>query len=734
MPIVCQRHTTSKLRHFDDLTTIATLGFRGEALASISYISHVTITTMTAFDTQHGWKATYKDGVMEGREPRPTAATPGTIILAEDLFYNVPLRRKALKSASDEYAAILDVVGRYAVYHAGAAVAVKKGGEVKADVSTVQGGSRLDAIRAVYGVAIARHCLEIKYQDSATGGGDENSEKSNNNNKDSSIERNIRVQGYITGAEYTAPRKTQLILFINGRSVECPLLKRSVESTYATLLPNASKPFLFLDISMPPHHVDVNVHPTKKEVAFLHQDEVMEVVRAKVASVLEASHAQRTFKQTVLPTSFLLPGVGSDGTGGIGGIGGAVVPSSSLGEDGREKESQRPPAYYRPNKAVRIDAKTQTLDAFGIVSTGGKEGEDDQSMANEALIQVPARRRGRHTSTTTTTSDDAFLPTAHDISALATAQQQDPLPPPATTTTTTATKTTMKAPIRHKSNPIQSTGLQSVDALLSCHHSHHHQGIADVLHSSTFIGLADSHRVLLQSGTRLYLVDMTVFTKDMFYQQVLHRFGQAPSSIALHPAPALPKLACIALEVEEARGAWKDSEEGGTKEEVAGLLTELLKKKAGLLKDCFAIKIGTTTDVEDGGSGTNVSLCSLPQLIEQYHPPEEYLPQFILSLGQNVDWQEQESCFHGIASALSDLYCLHEDAELDAYLMTPRDGENEQESGSVEKERKRREWEVQHVLLPALKLFLKPKKERASDGTIIELTRLEQLYRVFERC
>jgi len=96
LAILCERHTTSKLRTFEDLCTIGTLGFRGEALASISYVSHVIVTTMTDGNQAHGWKAAYKDGAMDPSAPKPCAATKGTIILAEDLFYNMPLRRKVV--------------------------------------------------------------------------------------------------------------------------------------------------------------------------------------------------------------------------------------------------------------------------------------------------------------------------------------------------------------------------------------------------------------------------------------------------------------------------------------------------------------------------------------------------------------------------------------------------------------------------------------------------------------
>ena len=132
----------------------------------------------------------------------------------------------------------------------------------------------------------------------------------------------------------------------------------------------------------------------------------------------------------------------------------------------------------------------------------------------------------------------------------------------------------------------------------------------------------------------------------------------------------------------------------------------------------------------------------------------------MLALGQNVDWQEESECFKGLANVVADLFCLHSDPELDAWTATTHSNEGnsigqkesanrevpsegcdartmeieEERRQRIERERRRREWEAAHVLLPALRLFLKPSRERANDGSVIELTRLEHLYRVFERC
>lgn len=715
LPILCERHTTSKLRSFEDLSSISTLGFRGEALASISYVAHVTVTTLPAADAAaHGWRATYRDGAMDSGGPRPAAATRGTVILAEDLFYNAPLRRRALRPASEEYAAILDVAGRYAVYRAGAAVAVRKAGEAKADLATAAGGTRVAAIRAVYGAAVARHCLPLAlrcgggYGDDAAGGNEgEEGEgpKKNEAAAAKTVSDSLRcsVDGYVTGADYVG-RKTQLVLFINGRSVEFPPLKRCLEATYGAVLPKgAAKPFAFLDVRMPPGDVDVNVHPTKKEVAFLHQEELVAAVAAAVEAALLDSNAQRTYKQA------LLPGAGAP----LGGEGSVPHPAGT----------------YRPEKLVRTDARTQTLDAFvGTQQAGGEgatqaamEGEGREGGAAAELAAVPRRRRGGGASAP---GDAAFLPTAMEIAGAAGTGAEAPPP---------AAPPGFQPPPRHRLNPAQTAGLASVERLLAAQDAGAHAGIAEILRGATFVGLADSRRALVQAGTRLYLVDLAALSRDMFYQQALRRFGQA-AAVALRPPAPVAALAEAALAAEEAAGRWTDTEEGGTKDQVAALLAALLAKKAGLLADCFGVRVT--------GDGDAPALAALPQLIEQYHPPAAALPRFVLALGRDVDWAAEEACFAGVAAALADLYAWRPYPALDeawagrnAEQEGAQDGEAAAAAGDArEREWRRREWEAAHVLLPALRLFLAPPAGRAGDGSVVELTRLEHLYRVFERC
>ena len=119
LSILCHRHTTSKITKYEDLEAVSTLGFRGEALCSISFVSRLSVTTMQ-HSAEMGCKAEFRDSQMTSEAPDPCAAVPGTCIQVEDLFYNVPNRRKAMKSSAEEFKRIFDVVSRYAVFSAGA--------------------------------------------------------------------------------------------------------------------------------------------------------------------------------------------------------------------------------------------------------------------------------------------------------------------------------------------------------------------------------------------------------------------------------------------------------------------------------------------------------------------------------------------------------------------------------------------------------------------------------------
>ncbi|PPS10345.1 hypothetical protein GOBAR_AA10302 [Gossypium barbadense] len=163
LPILCERHTTSKLSKYEDLQSIKSMGFRGEALASMTYVGHVTVTTITRGQL-HGYRVSYRDGVMEN-EPKACAAVKGTQIVIENLFYNMVARRKTLQNSADDYTKIVDLLSRFAIHHIDVSFSCRKHGAARADVHSVATPSRLNAIRSVYGLSVAQNLIKIEASD-----------------------------------------------------------------------------------------------------------------------------------------------------------------------------------------------------------------------------------------------------------------------------------------------------------------------------------------------------------------------------------------------------------------------------------------------------------------------------------------------------------------------------------------------------------------------------------------
>ncbi|ODA77688.1 hypothetical protein RJ55_06290 [Drechmeria coniospora] len=285
LSILCERHTTSKITAFEDLTAIGTYGFRGEALASISHIAHLSVTTKTK-DSDSAWRAHYLDGMLsppkpgQPTDPKRVAGRPGTKITVEDLFFNMPTRRRAFRSYSDEFNKIIDMVGRYAVHCAGVGFTCKKATE-SYSLSIPAQATPTDRIRQIYGGSVANELVQFSTSDDRWG---------------------YSVHALVTNANYHI-KKTIFLLFINHRAVESTNMKKAIELVYASYLPKGGHPFIYLSLEIDPARVDVNVHPTKREVHFLNEDEITQHLCGRIEDELAAVDTSRTFK-----TQMLLPG------------------------------------------------------------------------------------------------------------------------------------------------------------------------------------------------------------------------------------------------------------------------------------------------------------------------------------------------------------------------------------------------------------------------------------------
>lgn len=288
MPIVCERFTTSKLSKFEDLNKISTYGFRGEALASISHVAHLTIITRTK-NSNCAFKAQYSDGKLKG-SLKPCAGNQGTQIVVEDLFYNMLTRKKALKNPNEEYAKIVDVVGKYAIHNSGIAFTVKKLGQNFGDVKTLNSAGIVDNISVIYGAGISKEIISVSHDNQHYG---------------------YKMNGYITNANYSM-KKFIFLLFINNRLVDSPSIRKAIDNVYSAYLPKGTHPFVYLSLEINPANVDVNVHPTKHEVHFLHEYAIIEAIQKKFEEMLLGCNSSRTYY-----TQCLLPNVVQDSITGL---------------------------------------------------------------------------------------------------------------------------------------------------------------------------------------------------------------------------------------------------------------------------------------------------------------------------------------------------------------------------------------------------------------------------------
>ena len=265
--VAFQRHATSKLTTADDLEHIATLGFRGEALASIAAVSRVTCVTRSV-DEATGTRLRLEGGDIVHRAP--SGRPPGTELLIEDLFYNVPARRKFLRTERTERRHINGFLTRYAIAYPEVAFRVQHDG--RETLQTPGNGDPREVLVNVYGLELGSSLLAIPSE--LTEG------------------QPIRVRGFVGPTTVHRANRGYITLMINGRWVEDLRISYAIIQAYHTLLPTKRYPVAFVMVEMPAEDVDVNVHPAKTEVRFRDGDEVFRAVqRAVRATVIEQAPA-----------------------------------------------------------------------------------------------------------------------------------------------------------------------------------------------------------------------------------------------------------------------------------------------------------------------------------------------------------------------------------------------------------------------------------------------------------
>jgi DNA mismatch repair protein MutL len=303
------RHATSKIRSVDDLASVATLGFRGEAIPSIASVSRFSIATATADGRR--LVVEVEGGVETAR--RWEAGPRGTEVTVAELFFNVPARRKFLRSDTTELGQILDHASRYAIAYPHVAFRVEHQGQVALD--SPGRGDPLEAVAAAWSRELARSLVPI---DAHLAG--------------------MHLRGFVSPPHVTKTTRGYQYLYVNGRPVRSRSLTAAIDVAFREITPERRFPLLVLMIDIDPALVDVNVSPTKSEVRFQREGAVFDAIRHSIKQALVAHGMMPDVRQVATLNSFVRENAGyRPGTGmGMGvpvptGLGAGALGSSWLG-------------------------------------------------------------------------------------------------------------------------------------------------------------------------------------------------------------------------------------------------------------------------------------------------------------------------------------------------------------------------------------------------------------------
>ena len=271
-----ERHATSKLRTADDLLSIATLGFRGEALPSIAAVSRLTLETRAAEEEQ-GTRIEFAGGKLIG--VKPAGAPAGTAISVSDLFYCVPARRKFLKSETTELGHIASLVTHYALAHPGKHFLLKTPTQEILNATPVE--TMAERVYQVFGRQAAAEMVEMQSSEAPIRAAITEPEM-----EPGEEASRIRVSGFVSRPEVQRTNRNGIYIFVNRRLIRDRLVLHAIGEAYRNIMPAGAFAAVLLFIELPCQEVDVNVHPAKVEVRFRHSQVVHDFVRDSIRLAL----------------------------------------------------------------------------------------------------------------------------------------------------------------------------------------------------------------------------------------------------------------------------------------------------------------------------------------------------------------------------------------------------------------------------------------------------------------
>lgn len=742
LPLLCRRYCTSKLNSTSDLSHVRTFGFRGEALASMSYVSRFSILTKTE-DDPLAWRAEYADGNMKG-DPVAAAGVVGTTITLDSLFYNFPARKKPAL-ASEYYRQIVDVLVRYSLRYPHVAFSCRRLDDpavsravASLDVNSQQGASTEDNIRSGFGAKVADELFSFEFSVPLA---------------------NAKVKGSATNANIGL-KKQVFILFLNGRLVDCNTLKRAVCDVYKGYLKSDGRPFAYLDVEMSQEDVDVNVHPQKKEVRFLHGDVIEEAVTDQFCKKLRKGETSRKMSaQTVLRT------LGSKLTLEV-----LSKPNDNHDDrkrNGRRSASSSPLKLAKTNTGLAVEPDVQrakrnrqVLSHHSQREETGKDTEDDESLSGskggddkESDFLSGSDNCEDMDTSMETSEDEEKVNKNHSSPRLSENGGQSRPPSQKPVYAKDKVRVSSEAPVglfdvflateeeKAAAFTVQNCRKRSVNAMplltsisdmIDDVRVSSHSGLAEILKQQFFVGMGNQDFALIQYNLRLLAVEIDPLVTEVMYQQVLTRFADFEHIQFDSPGPVMGLVEGFIRRMENKADTQIDAESCAT----------ILLENASMLSEYFGI--GFT-----GKVAADARLVHVPLLLPRIMPHMGCVGEFLYDLAVKTDWSEEWSCLKSVALRIAKWYGKHWKPFPRAETTEGSNGDTVGERGNrvdnedvtavysdtqSKSEKSRREWVLRHIVFGALRKDFYPPRWFYTSGVIRELISYSKLFKIFERC
>lgn len=661
----CQRHYTSKIKDFSDLMSISTFGFRGEALFSMSCCAHVSITSKTSNDTK-GYFAKYEDGELDGKI-EPTYAINGTIIEIRDLFYKDQIRIQEKSKANDERKKIKDLILDYSVVYPHIAFIFYSGDR---EMYRSFGNSTYEnVLRNIYSCddpdSFFQLNFEIQFKD-----------------KTGTAELFLSTPGNSKAPKHSA-------IFINGRLITNKRLSHSIENVYSDFLARGCHPFFFCVLTIPSDLIDVNIHPSKKEVVIDEESNVILQVSLQVKQALQEKSNQRGVevlksKSTKTSLKKLPPNQTT-----------FSFPDGKL-QLTSQKETNNQPQNVQNEEIDNFDESKDALieDPISLPSDNDIEQNkevDDQDIEdkddennekddennekdeenyekddvidlnfhiNESEKEQFEEERPKLLKNFLSSEDDEtnldivkpkiFAPPRDILEKPKKTRQKksgnisifddlkyDPTLKNKNLQTLEQVLTQPQISIPRQFRVVDLTSIKNMKEKVNANYD---QELSTFIRNSEFVGFIGLKAVLYQNDSNLYAFNLYSLLKDFLFQNLLYYFANYTQQRLSPPINIKQFIQIISNE---------DSSDSDFD----------FAPFAAMLDDYFAISI------KDG------VLYSLPRALSGYSPSLSTLPLFLYQITHSFDWEDEDDCLEGLLNALSSLYSVCPEDDDDPNLM-----------------------------------------------------------------